>query len=87
MVPGGTDTCARAGTGPTDCGAGIPAGTKLAWNFIYSSSPALIGNQATDFASKAKQAGVNVTLSSSNFNYMITNYIDPAAPAKSTSGR
>ena len=31
--------------------------------------------------SKAKQAGINITLSSSNFNYMITNYIDPAAPA------
>ncbi len=81
VVPGGTDTCARPGTDPTECGAGIPAGTKLAFNYIYSSSPALIGNQATDFASKAKQAGVNVTLSSSNFNYMITNYIDPAAPA------
>ncbi len=81
VVPGGTDTCARPGTAPTECGAGIPAGTKLAWNFIYSSSPALIGNQATDFASKAKQAGINITLSSSNFNYMITNYIDPAAPA------
>ncbi len=81
VVPGGTDTCARAGTAATECGAGIPVGTKLAFNYIYSSSPALIGNQATDFASKAKQAGVNVTLSSSNFNYMITNYIDPAAPA------
>jgi peptide/nickel transport system substrate-binding protein len=81
VVPGGTDTCSSPGTGPTQCGAGIPAGTKLAWNFIYSSSPALIGNQATDFASKAKQAGINITLSSSNFNYMITNYIDPAAPA------
>jgi peptide/nickel transport system substrate-binding protein len=81
VVPGGTDTCARPGTAPTECGAGIPAGTKLAWNYIYSTSPALIGNQATDFVSKAKEAGINVTLSSSNFNYMITNYIDPAAPA------
>ena len=69
------------GNGANQCGAGIPAGTKLAWNYIYSSSPALIGNQATDFVSKAKQAGINITLSSSNFNYMITNYIDPAAPA------
>ena len=32
-------------------------------------------------ASKAKQAGINITLSGSNFNYMVTNYIDPAAPA------
>jgi peptide/nickel transport system substrate-binding protein len=81
VVPGGTDTCAKPGTGAGECGAGIPAGTKLAWNYIYSSSPALIGQQATDFVSKAKAAGINISLSSSNFNYMVTNYIDPAAPA------
>ena len=81
VVPGGTDTCTSPGTGSTQCGAGIPAGTKLAWNYIYSSSPALIGNQATDFVSKAKQAGINITLQSSNFNYMISNYLDPYAPA------
>jgi peptide/nickel transport system substrate-binding protein len=79
--PGGTDVCAKAGTAAGDCGAGIPAGTKLSWNYIYSSSPSLIGYQATDFVSKAKQAGINITLSSSNFNYMIANYLDPSAPA------
>jgi peptide/nickel transport system substrate-binding protein len=79
--PGGTDVCAKAGTAAGDCGAGIPAGTKLAWNYIYSTSPALIGDQATDFVSKAKQAGIEITLQSSNFNYMIQNYIDSAAPA------
>ena len=35
----------------------------------------------TDLVSKAKQAGMNITLQSSNFNYMISNYLDPAAPA------
>ena len=79
--PGGTDVCAKAGTGPGDCGAGIPAGTKLAWNYIYSTSPSLIGDQATDFASKAAAAGIKITLQSSNFNYMIANYLDPSAPA------
>jgi peptide/nickel transport system substrate-binding protein len=81
VVPGGTDTCKNAGSGANQCGAGIPAGTKLAWNYIYSTSPALIGEQATDFVSKAKQAGIEMTLQSSNFNFMINNYIDPAAPA------
>ena len=79
--PGGTDVCSSPGTGPANCGAGIPAGTKLAWNYIFSSSPSLIGNQATDFVSKARQAGINIALSSSNFNYMIANYLDPSAPA------
>ena len=81
VTPGGTDTCSSPGTGPSNCGAGIPAGTKLAWNYIYSTSPSLIGDQATDFVSKAKQAGIEITLQSSNFNYMIQNYLDPSAPA------
>jgi peptide/nickel transport system substrate-binding protein len=79
--PGGTDVCSSPGTGPSNCGAGIPAGTKLAFNLIYSTSPALIGDQMTDLASKAAQAGIHITLSSSNFDYMITNYLDPDAPA------
>jgi peptide/nickel transport system substrate-binding protein len=81
VVPGGTDTCTKPGTGTGECGSGIPAGTKLAFNYIYSTSPSLIGQQATDLASQAKQAGIEITLQSSNFNYMVTNYIDPAAPA------
>jgi len=81
VTPNGTDVCAKAGTAAGDCGAGIPAGTKLAFNFIYSTSPSLIGDQATDLVSKAAQAGIKITLSSSNFNYMIANYLDPYAPA------
>jgi peptide/nickel transport system substrate-binding protein len=78
---GGTDVCAKAGTAAGDCGAGIPAGTKLAFNFIYSTSPSLIGDQATDLVSKASEAGIHITLQGSNFNYMIANYLDPYAPA------
>jgi len=81
VVSGGTDSCAKPGTAAGECGAGIPAGTKLAFNYIYSTAPALIGYQATDFVSKALQAGIKITLSGSNFNYMISNYLDPSAPA------
>ena len=78
---GGTDTCSKAGSSSSECGAGIPAGTPLSFNLIYSTTPAIIGEQMTDLASKAKQAGINITLSTSNLDYMISNYIDPAAPA------
>jgi len=78
---GGTDVCSKAGTASGDCGAGIPAGTKLAFNLIYNSGSSTVPGMVTDLASQAKKAGINITLSSSNFNYMITNYIDPAAPA------
>jgi peptide/nickel transport system substrate-binding protein len=79
--PGGTDVCAKAGSGTGDCGAGIPAGTALKFNLIYSTTPALIGEEMTDLVSEAKKAGISITLSSSNFDYMISNYFDPAAPA------
>lgn len=79
--PGGTDVCARPGTAATECGAGIAAGTKLAFNFIYNSGSAIITQQARDLVSKASQAGIKITLSASNFNYMISNYLDPYSPA------
>jgi peptide/nickel transport system substrate-binding protein len=82
VTAGGTDVCAKAGTATGDCGAGIPAGTKLAFNLIYNATTTtLIGEQVTDLASKAKQAGVTITLQSSNFNFMLANYLDPTAPA------
>jgi peptide/nickel transport system substrate-binding protein len=78
--PGGTDTCTSAGTGASQCGAGIAAGTKLAFNLIYSSSPAVIGQQITDLVSQAKKAGFNITLKGDNFNHMIATYYDAASP-------
>ena len=80
VVPNGTDTCAHAGTGPGDCGAGIPAGTKLAFNLIYNTTSP-ITQEVTNLASNAKQAGIQITLQGSNFNYMIQNYNDAASPA------
>jgi peptide/nickel transport system substrate-binding protein len=81
VVPGGTDTCQRPGTGPADCGTGIPAGTALAFPLAYTTDPPEVGEQVTDLASKAREAGINITLASSNFDYMIQNYNDTAAPA------
>jgi peptide/nickel transport system substrate-binding protein len=80
VTANGTDTCAKAGTATGDCGAGIPAGTKLAFNLIYNTTPP-IPQQVEDLASNAKAAGIELTLSGSNFNYMITNYNNAAAPA------
>jgi len=80
VTPGGTDVCKSAGTGASQCGAGIPAGTKLAFNLIYNTSPAIIGQQVTDLASQAKKAGITINLSSDNFNHMIATYNDPSSP-------
>ncbi|MGD0244322.1 MAG: ABC transporter substrate-binding protein [Streptosporangiaceae bacterium] len=78
--PGGTDTCARPGTAAGDCGAGIAAGTKLAFTFIYNAGSATVTGQARDLAAKASQAGIKITLSASSFNYIISNYLDSFSP-------
>jgi peptide/nickel transport system substrate-binding protein len=78
----GTDTCAKPGTGSGECGAGIPKGTPLSWNLIYTTSPGIIGEQVTDLASEAAKAGITIHLSSSNFDFMITNYNNPAPTGK-----
>ena len=81
VTPGGTDTCSKPGSGASECGAGIPAGTKLAWNLIYNTSPAVIGEQVTDLVSQAKKAGIEITLKADNFNHMLATYYDGANPA------
>jgi peptide/nickel transport system substrate-binding protein len=77
---GGTDVCKSAGTGATQCGAGIPAGTKLQFPLVYNTSPSIIGEQVTDLASQAKKAGITINLSSDNFNHMIATDNDPSSP-------
>ena len=80
VTANGTDTCAHAGTAPGDCGSGIPAGTKLAFNLIYNTNSPYT-QEVEDLASNAKAAGIEITLSGSNFNYIIQNYNDTASPA------
>jgi peptide/nickel transport system substrate-binding protein len=80
VVPGGISTCAKPGTGPGECGAGIPAGTKLTFNVIYASDPAIFGEQLTAWASDAKKVGIDITLQSGTFNHVITVANDPGSP-------
>jgi peptide/nickel transport system substrate-binding protein len=80
VVPGGTSSCAKPGTGPGECGAGIPAGTKLAFNVIYANDPVIIGEQLTAWASDAKKAGITITLQSGTFNHVIAVASDPGSP-------
>lgn len=62
VVPGGTSTCARPGTGHDECGAGIPRGAALSFVLQY-----ITGDASTDTmlaAEKASwsQAGIAVRL-------------------------
>jgi peptide/nickel transport system substrate-binding protein len=61
VVPGGTDTCVRPGSGPGTCGEGIPAGTPLTFNLVYHSSLALERQEVSALASAARQAGIVIS--------------------------
>ncbi len=84
VVPGGTTTCAKAGTAANECGAGIPVGTPI--EFVWASPPeavATTGALESEVASSEAKAGagIDITLQSKSFNFLTANYNDdnPAA--------
>jgi peptide/nickel transport system substrate-binding protein len=80
VKPGGTTTCVKPGTGSNECGAGIPAGTPLSWNLLYSTQPDVIASQDEQLASAAKQVGITISLSGKTFDYLISNLSDVSNP-------
>jgi peptide/nickel transport system substrate-binding protein len=85
VVPNGQTTCAKAGTGSGECGAGIPKGTPL--KFVWANVPSATSTtgplESQALASIAKQAaGINIELTTKSFNFLAENYND-ANPAAS----
>jgi peptide/nickel transport system substrate-binding protein len=78
VVPGGQTTCAKAGSGAGECGAGIPAGTALSFNLPYSTTPSWIGELIDSLASTAKSyAGITITPQAKTFTFITENDNDP----------
>jgi peptide/nickel transport system substrate-binding protein len=75
--PGGTDTCVN----PSECGAGIPAGTKLAFSYAFAEDTYNVPAMAADLADQARRAGIDITLRSSNFDSILTYDNDATNPA------
>jgi peptide/nickel transport system substrate-binding protein len=81
IVPNGTDTCTKPGTAANECGAGIPAGTKLAWNLVYSTTPPVEQEMSTNLASVAKSIGIEISLKGDSFNDVTANENDVSTPS------
>jgi peptide/nickel transport system substrate-binding protein len=73
---GGIDTCTSPGTGPTQCGAGIPAGKALSIKILYASGDPQYSVMMEAFQSAASSAGVQIQLSEGQFN-QITSVTGP----------
>jgi peptide/nickel transport system substrate-binding protein len=81
VVPNGKTTCAKPGTGAGECGAGIPAGTAIAPNLFYANTPPVTGQEAEALAAAAKGVGINISLISKTFNFILSNYSVVSSPA------
>lgn len=71
VVAGGTSTCARAGTGPGECGAGVKAGEKLSFSLIYSSGSESMTTTLESVKSNASRAGIQIALRPEAFDQVI----------------
>jgi peptide/nickel transport system substrate-binding protein len=85
VKPGGQTVCAKAGTGASDCGAGIPKGTpfKFVWANVPETTAATGVLESQAFSSQAKaSAGITVQLTTKTFNFLVTDYNDDNPAAK-----
>jgi peptide/nickel transport system substrate-binding protein len=84
VVPNGTTTCAKPGTGANECGAGIPKGTpiKFVWATQPESAAATGVLEAESFESEAKSLGIGVTIQYKTFSFLTSNYNDQNPAAK-----
>jgi len=73
VVPNGTSTCVSPGTAANQCGAGIPAGAKLAFKLEYASGGDALTQLMTAEKSSWAAAGINITLSQASFNTVLGN--------------
>jgi peptide/nickel transport system substrate-binding protein len=71
VVPGGVDTCLHAGTGPSDCGAGIAVGEKLDFQLIYTSGIASFDQQNAYVQSTEELGGIKFVLKPEPFNTIV----------------
>jgi len=71
VVPNGTDTCQRPGTGASDCGAGVAAGAKMQFQLLYASGSAYFDQMNAAIQTSESQAGIHITLKAEPFNTLV----------------
>jgi peptide/nickel transport system substrate-binding protein len=71
VVPSGSTTCAKPGTGAGECGAGIAKGSPLTFTFLFASGYAWISQEAASLQSSGALVGIKLNLSSLPFNNVV----------------
>jgi peptide/nickel transport system substrate-binding protein len=82
VVPGGTTTCTKPGTGTGECGAGIAAGAALSFRLLYSSGVVSLTDEMEALKStEAQDAGIQLALSQAPFGQVIATTFGSACTA------
>jgi peptide/nickel transport system substrate-binding protein len=71
VVPNGTDTCVRPGSGTGECGPGIAAGAGLSFSFDYATGTQGDTEEVASLQSSFAQAGIKLALSGAPFPAVI----------------
>ncbi len=71
--PGGVSTCTDPGSGPTQCGAGIPAAAPASFHLEYVSGAPTLDAEVTQLKSDFSQAGIQLNLSTNTLDAVYAN--------------
>ncbi len=71
VVPGGTSTCIKPGTGAGECGTGIKMGEGLSFNIDYQSGVVSVQDEMNDLQAQAKKVGIAIDLTTHPFATVI----------------
>jgi peptide/nickel transport system substrate-binding protein len=72
VKPNGVTTCAKPGTGASQCGKGIAAGTGLSFTLKFGSGAVVTSQEMQALKSQFSQAGIQVNLASAPFDSIIS---------------
>jgi peptide/nickel transport system substrate-binding protein len=67
-----TTTCVRPGTGPDQCGSGVPAQKQLSFTIMYVTGLAWLEAELLQLKENALQLGMHITLQPMNFQDLIS---------------
>ncbi|HEY1967478.1 MAG TPA: ABC transporter substrate-binding protein [Pseudonocardia sp.] len=69
--PDGVGVCQRPGSGPDQCGPGVPAGARLEFEMFYGSGTQTATLQTQQLQSSATKVGIRVNLRGGPFNAVL----------------
>jgi len=77
----GVTTCAKPGSGSSDCGAGVASGAKLEFNLLYASGTTELTQEMEAMKSTFSQVGIDLNLSQAPFDQVISSSV-PCKPSQ-----